>query len=217
MNLVRVLVGDCVSWFMPSRYTLTAVPMLPARERDILMRRYQEADSILEFGSGGSTLYALSIKKRVIALETDKRFYEALKEHAAQFLPSGTNAVVHVNIGMTGRYGMPLFFPLRFDIAKLGLQYVLHGYSYLGKGPALIFVDGRWRVSVCLYGLLSSIDFRKISLLLDDYDQGRGYYRTIEKYFDVEREGRMASLTPKPGINQHELICDFSESLADPN
>lgn len=196
-------------------FTFEPHPFMPAKEMEFIEGEYLKASVILEFGAGGSTLFALKNNKRIISVESDKKFFDYLSSHAKSNHSMGDSRVLLAKTGITGRYGVPIFFPFSTKISEKGLSYVLTGYSQFNNcSPDLIFVDGRWRVACCLYSLISS--FGSSRLLLDDYEDNRSYKSIIEKYFEVLNFGRVACLTPKSGINAVHLVDDFIASLKNP-
>lgn len=196
-------------------FSFSPHPFMPSQEKILLEDYYLNANCILEFGSGGSTLFAIENGKDIVSVENDKKFFTYLSQHInTNHIRSSAN-VVFADTGFTGRYGMPLFFPFTLDIERKALVYIHSGFSKCSPDRLdLVFVDGRWRVGCCLYFLIGG--FHNALLLLDDYDEDRGYRDTLEKYFYVSRNGRLAKLTSKKNININSLVYDFVISLRDP-
>jgi hypothetical protein len=214
--MIRETLADMYHLIIRSPIDISDTIMMPALEKEVLQRTYANAGTILEFGSGGSTLYAIRNNKAIVSVESDNNFLNALiKESVKHNLPIN-DQLVHADIGLTGRYGAPLFGVFRRNVHKLGLHYVLSGYGhsqFQDKQPDVIFVDGRWRVAACLYGLL--VGWKRPTILLDDYEDRRGYGAVIEKYFSVQSFGRLAQLQPRRDHERTELIQDFERSLND--
>jgi hypothetical protein len=214
-NIFKTLFTDVHHQLERYKFIFEPHPFMPAEEREYLESQYLDASVILEFGAGGSTLFAIKNNKRIISVESDKKFYEYLLLHIKKSYSIKNSQILLAKTGYTGRYGMPIFFPFSPRIVEKGLSYVLTGYSQFDEfSPDLIFVDGRWRVACCLYALISG--FGSSRLLLDDYEGDRSYKLLIEKYFNVHSFGRIASLTPKNSINLINLTDDFILSLKNP-
>jgi hypothetical protein len=190
--------------------------MLPPEERDVITRLFLDAELVLEFGSGGSTIFCVENSVPIISVESDRLFHTALSDFI-KTKPAGDLAVlVQADIGRTGRYGMPLFRYMRSNLSRQGLRYVLSGYLSVDQTiPDVIFVDGRWRVACALFCLV--LGWRESLVVIDDYELDRGYPDTIEKFFDVEVTGRLAMCRPKAKINSCDLRKSVEESFADPS
>lgn len=214
-NFIRTLLADTHHLFERYEFTFEPHPFMPVMERLFLEKQYLEATSILEFGSGGSTLFAIANGKNIVSVESDRKFFNYLMSHIENTYRVKNAKIFLANTGITGRYGTPIFYPLTANVSKKALSYILTGYSQFSNSPPdLIFVDGRWRVSCCLYALI--VGFFSSQLILDDYEIERSYKTIIEKYFDIELNGRIALLTPKSGIDVVELVPDFIISLDNP-
>ncbi len=214
-NFLKTMLTDFHHQIERYNFVFEPHPFMPTIERQFLERQYLDASVILEFGSGGSTLFALKNNKRIVSVESDKKFFDYLLSHVENSCSLGDSRVLLAKTGITGRYGMPILFPFSPRIVEKGLSYVLTGYSqFESSSPDLIFVDGRWRVACCLYSLI--LGFKSSRLLLDDYEEDRSYKLTIEKYFEVRNFGRIASLMPKSSIDSIELSNDFILSLRNP-
>ena len=69
---------------------------------DFLEAQYSRAEGILEYGSGGSSVLGLSLKKQLAAVESDLEWLNRLKEHLvsldllsnAQLVPQKSVCVV---------------------------------------------------------------------------------------------------------------------------
>jgi hypothetical protein len=214
-NIFKTLLTDIHHQLERYEFTFEPHPFMPAEEREFLQNKYLEASVILEFGAGGSTLFAIKNNKRIVSVESDKKFFNYLLSHVEKNYSIKKSRILLAKTGLTGRYGMPILFPFSPRIVEKGLSYVLTGYSQFDDfSPDLIFVDGRWRVACCLYALISG--FTSARLLLDDYESDRSYKLLIEKYFQVCNFGRIASLVPKESISFIDLVDDFILSLKNP-
>ncbi len=214
-NFLKTLLTDVHHQIERYTFTFEPYPFMPAEERRFIEQHYLDATSILEFGSGGSTLFALENNKFIISVESDKKFFNYLISHIRDTYSLNDSRVLLAKTGITGRYGMPALFPLSPRVVEKGLSYVLTGYSqFKNSSPDLIFVDGRWRVACCLYSLISGHNSSR--LLLDDYENDRSYKLIIERYFEVRIFNRVASLTPKNSIDSNALLNDFIATLRNP-
>ena len=214
-NIFKAILTDTYNLFVKYNREIEPRPFMPSQERDFIEKYYISANSILEFGSGGSTLFAINNGINIVSVESDKRFFKFLISHIKNKSNSEYFKILHADIGWTGRYGSPLYYPLAFNLVEKGLKYVITGYAhFFDNPPDLIFVDGRWRVACCLFAIM--IGCSKSTILLDDYDLNRSYKSIIEKHFDVIINGRVALLRLKGDIVMINVINDFLDSLKNP-
>lgn len=145
LGILRTLVADLVSLFQNYTFELLPEPFAPEVEKKLLKDFFSNSQSILEFGSGGSTLFAVNKGKQTISVESDKKFYVHMINFLKENYPESVENIRLANIGLTGRYGMPIFYPFSLNLFSKGLTYVLTSYcQYKAEPPELVFVDGRW-------------------------------------------------------------------------
>ena len=161
-------------------------PHLDPDTAEWLERRLQRTKLFLEFGSGGSTILANTLAVPSIAVESD-RFYGAVVQNA--IINGDLMRMVIPKMGITGQWGMPLFFKK----AK-GPRYVTAPFELIDETyPDFILVDGRYRVA-CALEAARRAHTRGVAaeLMLDDYDT-RPFYHVLEDYLGIPRRiGRAA-------------------------
>jgi hypothetical protein len=181
----------------------------PPREREYVETYYRGARSILEYGSGGSTVLAAKIGRPVISVESDKAWAERLSAHLAPI--SATAQVHHVDIGPTEKWGMPSRprFHGRFH------RYALSVWDRPDLAdPDLVLVDGRFRVA-CLAAVMLRTK-RPTTVLVDDYID-RPHYAGMEKLARREETvGRMARFTVTPGTIAPAMLTEVIGLFSDP-
>ena len=155
---------------------------------------YRTAETVLEYGSGGSTVLAASLGKRVFAVESDGDWAKATGAWIAEHHPEALARVVHCDIGPTGEWGKP-FGPERMaDFYRYPLE-IWDDPDF--RHPDVILVDGRFRVA-CFCAALLRVE-RETLLLFDDY-AGRPDYHQVERLVRPARQvDRMAVFELSPG------------------
>ena len=160
---------------------------------------YQAATTILEYGSGGSTVMAARMGRTVFSVESDRAWAERLMAHLAPI--SAKARVHHANIGPTGPWGMP---------TRQRGAWRFHGYalSVWDRAdfvqPDLVLIDGRFRAA-CLVAVMLRAT-KPVTVLFDDYAK-RGYYHGVERLARKEEMvGRMARFTVTPGAIPPEMV-----------
>jgi len=167
--------------------------------------RVREARSYLEFGSGASTLHVAGAGKRLVSIESDELFLNAVRERitdlGAEGAPVSDAILLHADIGPTGPWGKPVF--PSFSRSRKWSNYPHHPWRVLGDEyfADTILVDGRFRVACALAVIFYQGD-DPWTMLVDDYDE-RSHYREIEQYAQlVNMHGRMAEFKPMVGVDK---------------
>ncbi|WP_372893592.1 hypothetical protein [Rhodosalinus sp.] len=185
--------GPPLSQTGPARPELT----LPEAEAAALRAVYAGAGTILEYGSGGSTVMAAEMPgKRVVAVESDPDWAARMRAWFADNPPADGSAVevIRADIGPTKEWGHPA------DDSgwRRYARYPLGVWDREGLAPEAVLVDGRFRVGCALAALFRAPG--PFTLLFDDYAPRR-HYHVVEEYLGPPRmAGRMAlwEVTPRP-------------------
>ena len=176
----------------------------------------------LEYGSGGSTVFASKRVQLLVSVDSDAHFLAAVRDRlAADDSVSGEHRsavtkLMHVNIGPTVDWGMPAFTRLTARRVRRWQAYPSAPWRYLqsiGQQPDLILIDGRFRVACVLESLLNLSPVSEAQILVDDYIT-RPHYHVIERFAEVEMAGRMAVV--RPGLrDRSEALSVLQEYWAD--
>ncbi|WP_010138266.1 hypothetical protein [Oceanicola sp. S124] len=148
----------------------------PEQEADAVRLAYGEAKVILEYGSGGSTVLAGELGKRVTSVESDGKWARMMREYFAANPPRGAVEVIHADIGPTREWGHPVDDRdwRRFAAYPLGVW-----DRGLAPHPDVVLVDGRFRPG-CVLATAFNIE-QPVTLLFDDY-RNREQYHEIEDF-----------------------------------
>ncbi len=129
-------------------------PEMTDAEIGVLRECLSKAASLVEFGSGGSTLLAVCSPalKRIWSVESDADWIASLRGHpeVAHAERDGRLHFTHADIGRTGDYGTPL--------DKMAQARWPDYHQQVWRDPAttsadLVLVDGRFRVACALEAL----------------------------------------------------------------
>ncbi|MGL4237132.1 glycosyltransferase family 2 protein [Tabrizicola sp.] len=169
-------------------FELTFAP----KERRFVERHYEKAKTILEYGSGGSTVLAARLGRAVISVESDKAWAERM---AAELATISDHAKVHyADVGVTGPWGVPMR-PREFRKFHAYALSVWDRPDF--QEPDLVLIDGRFRAA-CLVTVMLRAK-RPTTVLFDDYAKRRYYHGVEELARKEEMVGRMARFTVTPG------------------
>jgi hypothetical protein len=178
----------------------------------------ESARNYLEYGSGGSTILANRFVANLVSVDSDASFLADVRKKLEREERRAMTKLIHVNIGLTHDWGMPVFTkPTRRRVRRWE-AYSKAPWRYfraIGQQPDLILVDGRFRVACVLESLLSLSPLSRTQILLDDY-VGRPEYEVVERFADLELAGRMAILRPRKLIDRIQVRRLVGHYCADP-
>lgn len=203
----RALVGSDLTraWVTPKRPALT----FETDVADWVREHYQAARSILEYGSGGSTVMAAEMPgKRVISVESDRIWARMLQDYLATI---DTHSEVHlhvVDIGPVGKWGRP-------KTDAMARNYHMYPFSVWRRAdfehPDLVLIDGRFRPACML--AVAALARHRVTVLWDDY-AGRPHYHLFEDMFPVQdRRGQMVRFEVEPGRLSTRRLASCTDLL----
>lgn len=198
----KIVIGNRVRHF-----DVPAEPHFDPASTEYFREQLAKARNYLEYGSGGSTILANQMVTNLVSVDSDASFLADVRRKLEENDRRAMAKLIHVNIGLTQHWGMPVFTkPTRRRVRRWE-QYAKAPWRYfrtIGQQPDLVLVDGRFRVACVLESLLSLSPLSETQILLDDY-VGRPYYTVVEKYADIELVGRMAVLRPRRLVDRIEV------------
>ncbi|NRB00253.1 MAG: hypothetical protein HRU32_10590 [Rhodobacteraceae bacterium] len=172
----------------PSPFELT----FPKAEAAFLQDAYAGANSIVEYGSGGSTVHAANLGKSVLAVESDKRWAARMDKTLAPFPDA---SVRWIDIGRTEAWGYPA-------AASKFADYWRYPMSPWTDRPAtppdLVLIDGRFR-KACLISTLA-MTRQPVRILFDDWRPRRSYHEIADLITPSAHVGRLAVFDATPGL-----------------
>jgi hypothetical protein len=174
-----------------TRPTLT----MPPDEAEALRAAYAGAGTVLEYGSGGSTVLAAELGATVWSVESDPDWAAMMRDWLANHPAKGRAHVVHIDVGPTKAWGYP-----RDEAAfRQWPDYPMQVWDMPGfTHPDVVLVDGRFRLA-CFLTVAHRIT-RPCTLFFDDYAPRAAYHKAEALCRPTRMIGRMAQfdLTPVP-------------------
>ncbi len=167
---------------------------LPEAEAAALRRACSAADTVLEYGSGGSTIMAAEAGAEVWSVESDAGWAAMMQGWFKANPCKGQAHVLHVDIGPTRDWG----HPADETAIRNWPDYALKVWDMPGfRHPDVVLVDGRFRLG-CFLTVAYRIQ-RPVTLFFDDYAPRAAYHKTETLAMPAEMIGRMArfDLTPR--------------------
>lgn len=176
----------------PAKFEVPDSPHMDEGGLGAFIEHIGKSSSYLEYGCGGSTVFAANFGvKNIVAVDTSREWVDAVKDKTSSATEVSVS-VSYCDVGPVGDWGRPVndarirdyhrYMAMPWDSAR-----------DLGVIPDLIMVDGRFRVACLLYSLLCART--GATILFDDYSD-RPQYHVVERFCDlVEMRGRMAVFT----------------------
>lgn len=167
---------------------------LPEAEAAWLTEAYQNASTILEYGSGGSTVMGAELgDKTIFSVESSKKWADMMRSWF-EANPTGSSVeIVPIFVGPVKKWGMPVDdahfhrwprYPLKVWDREDFVQ------------PDVVLVDGRFRIGCVLATLYRTK--KPVTLYFDDYTE-RTQYHVVEDFVPLtETRGRMARFDIEP-------------------
>lgn len=153
-----------------------------------------DAQSYVEYGSGGSTVLADRLDMPTVTVEGDPFFARAV---ARKIRPHGSVELLVADIGTTVEWGAPMFKRLTPGRKARWLSYIDTAYETLKALkrplPDLVLVDGRMRRACALEAVRQAqAGDHPVTVCFDDYVP-RAHYKDVETWLGKPRiVGRMA-------------------------
>lgn len=168
---------------------------LPDIEAEVVRTAYGAARTILEYGSGGSTVIAGDVAgATVFSVENDGDWARMMQGWFAENPPKAQVTLHHADLGPTKAWGMPV----NNRRVHLWPGYPNSVWDLPGfVAPEVVLIDGRFRLACFLTVLYRTPG--PVRVLWDDYT-GRKPYHIAERLSQpVAIHGRMAEfhLTPQ--------------------
>jgi hypothetical protein len=191
-------------------------PHMPELEFAALKRYLDGCDVYLEYGCGGSTLFAGQIGVRTIySVESNGEWMRRIQAaYDRRFAAKGlTLLTLHAEIGPTGAWGHPTD-PVH---ASKWPGYAIAPWLLLAQrqqSPRVVLIDGRFRVA-CFLTTLAAATTGTI-ILFDDYVD-RPHYHVVEAHCPrLVTHGRMAVFRVAENHDIRRILFDLIPHLTIP-
>lgn len=166
----------------------------PPDEGELVAREFAHATSILEYGSGGSTvLAARSTQAKVLSIESDKDWADKMTSFLKAQDLGGDRVKIHwSDVGPTGKWGYPK------DQSKFRKypNYAFCPWEDFEVTPDVVLIDGRFRLA-CFAATLLFVK-KPTTVLFGEYNARNAYKPAGQFAQPVKSMGRMAKFVIKP-------------------
>jgi len=191
-------------------FGLPDAPFMSQPERALFRKSLQDARRYFEFGSGGSTVWAVEQGLTVYGVESDAKWVNALKGKLGDACQ-----VKAVDIGPTGEWGVPLSAASQHKFPDYSRA--IHEHD---TGFDLILVDGRFRVACTLSAiehiLTRNRDSGTARIFIHDFWNRPQYHAVLEFLEPQENSESAGVFRIKPDIDLRKLKNMWSEYSQQP-
>ena len=175
----------------------------------------KKSRAYLEYGSGGSTIFASQYVDLLVTVEGDPVFKKCVERELAKIPHRAEIVFLRPNIGITREYSWPVFAKITKSRVSRWKQYSRAPWEFFETRqirPQLILIDGRFRSACALESLLHITE--EANILIDDYF-GRDY-RIIEDFANLaDRYDRLAHFKKKSDFNHEKCIAALRKAYVD--
>jgi len=175
-------------------------PFMPKAETELFTNYLHKNPNALfyEFGSGGSTYLACTLKgiSTIWSMESDTAFFNTMmKEPVIQeAIHKRKLTYVLTDVGSHNNWGNPA----KGILKSQWMPYFSH-IDNLSQTPTIVLIDGRFRVACALHAYNTINEHTYV--LFDDFND-RPHYHSVLKYYTIlESAGRMVVLQKKSGMS----------------
>lgn len=178
-------------------------------ERRVLRRYIDRCDYYLEFGSGGSTLFAMQHSDAVIhSVESSQEWAQYMLRYRVLNRALGKRLHFHhVDIGETRDWG----FPVSNAAEHLFPRYSTEVFSQLDASKLdTVLIDGRFRVACTMSTILHLPPGRDATILIHDFWNREDKYGSVHEHLDlIERADLLAVFKVKEDVDLDRVRADY--------
>lgn len=185
-------------------------PYMKENEINLFKKYLNFSNKFLEYGSGGSTIYAINNKiKNIVSIETDKKWYDKINNHP-DIINKNNIKIINIDLGIDEWWKYVSWCGNKLDIKEVFNDNMIkyqNIYNEIEFNPDLILIDGRFRV-ICTLNLYNMID-ENTFIMIHDYH--RTQYHVIEQFYQkIEQTNTLCILKKKDNINS-DLLEKYKE------
>ena len=152
-------------------------------EKSIFSKKIKNSTGLLEFGLGGSTIYALQKSKaKIYTVESSYKWINYVRKFFfIRYYENKRLTIHYIDLGPIGEWG----YPESNDHKNLFPNYSSSIFNVIGRNSIdIAIIDGRFRVACVLKIILECHQNNKLEILIHDF-WNRKEYHIVLKYLDV--------------------------------
>ena len=189
------------------------LPHMKPDEYQLFKKICRDKKVFIEYGSGGSTIYLLKNNKRIFSVESNPEFFGFMNSLPLVRKSVDKNLTYKfVDLGATNKWGEPLSSENSINWP----EYYAGIWSSIDPARDkvdVIFIDGRFRVSCCLYSILKVIEYNwtDTTFVIHDFTKREVYKSVLQFLEEVASSRTLASFKLKAGINVEDVKAKLEE------
>lgn len=192
-------------------FPLPDAPFMSPAERNLFKKSLKKAQHYFEFGSGGSTVWAVKEGLLVKGVESDAKWVNALKDRLGEKCQ-----VEAVDIGPTKEWGFPVSMQQASKFPAYSKAIHQHQQAF-----DLILVDGRFRVACAMAAIQHILEHseepQEARIFIHDF-WNRPQYHAVLEFLDVVEKAETAGLFKvKSGLDKTAISGIWDKYSLQPN
>lgn len=193
-----------------NNFELPDAPFMTENERGLFKKALEGATYYFEFGSGGSTVWAVEKGLTVHGVESDAKWVNSLKDKLGERCQVKT-----VDIGPTREWGFPASDDHKEKFINYSLAIQDHDISF-----DLILVDGRFRVACTIAAIQHILKHREDSersrIFIHDFWNRPHYHAVLDFLESVEKSESAGLFRIKEKLNLKKMDQVWKEYSHNP-
>lgn len=170
----------------------------------------------LEYGSGGSTIWLLKKNKKIYSVESNPGFYEYM--NSINLVKRSTDNLRYrfIDLGPTNVWGKPLTTTHSNDWPAYYSE-IWNDIDATSDKVDIVFIDGRFRVSCCLYTILKTLEhnWKDTVFLFHDFWRRKKYHEVLEFLQEIKSAEQLAMFKSKDHIDTKNVKEKLQEYALD--
>lgn len=191
-------------------FPLPDAPFMSHAERKLFKKYLKKAKHYFEFGSGGSTVWAVEEGLRVEGVESDAKWVRALKDKLGDKCQ-----VESVDIGPTKEWGLPVSGEFQHHFSKYSQAIHYHKQPF-----DLILVDGRFRVACTIASIIHITEHmhnqEMARIFIHDFWNRPPYHVVLEFLEVVEQVDTAGVFKVRQGVDREKLDALWAKFSKNP-
>lgn len=191
-------------------FPLPDAPFMSHAERKLFKKYLKKAKHYFEFGSGGSTVWAVEEGLRVEGVESDAKWVRALKDKLGDKCQ-----VESVDIGPTKEWGLPVSGEFQHHFSKYSQAIHCHKQPF-----DLILVDGRFRVACTIASVIHITEHmhnqEMARIFIHDFWNRPQYHVVLEFLEVVEQVDTAGVFKVRQGVDREKLDALWAKFSKNP-
>ncbi|WP_085919942.1 O-linked N-acetylglucosamine transferase, SPINDLY family protein [Halomonas sp. CSM-2] len=188
-------------------FPLPDAPHMSLGERKLFKISLEKANQYFEFGSGGSTVWAIAEGLTVKGVESDDKWVNALKNKLGEKCQ-----IEAVDVGPTKEWGFPVSMQEASKFPAYSTAIHQHPQAF-----DLILVDGRFRVACTMAAIQHILEYskepEKARIFIHDF-WNRPHYHVVLKFLETVEKAESAALFKIAKNVERNKVADLWEEYA---